>query len=293
MQILEEIRDSYKRGTIVTKLIYINIAIFLLFKLIQLIIVLSGSKAENIQPVVSFFMVPSNISNLLLKPWSIFTYMFTHYDFIHLLFNIFYLYWFGRIFVEIIGNRFVLRVYVWGGLSGALLYLVSFNILPSFKNYYGYSEMLGASAAAMAILFTVAKHNPNYKVNLLFFGPVKLKYIALVALIIDLISISNMTNTGGHIAHIGGAIFGLIYGKMLIDKKTTFTSESGNMFNFSFHKKRNLKVSYRRPLTDMEYNTIKKNNENEIDRILDKIKLSGYDSLTKEEKKTLFIESKK
>ncbi|MCL2074446.1 MAG: rhomboid family intramembrane serine protease [Marinilabiliaceae bacterium] len=290
MSIIDEIKNSFKNGSIVTRLIYINIGVFLLIRLVQLIIVLGGNPANNIRPFVSFFMVPAYFPNLLLKPWSLVTYMFTHYDFIHLLFNILYIFWFGRIFIEIIGSRLLLRVYFLGGLSGALLYLISFNMLPAFKNIYGYSEMLGASAAAIAILFTIARVTPDYKIRLLFFGPVKLKYIALIALILDLISISNMSNTGGHIAHIGGAIFGLIFGKLLIEKKIKYPSKNNQWFNFS--QKSKMKIVYSRPLTDMEYNTIKKERQNEIDRILDKIKESGYESLTKEEKNSLFKASK-
>jgi len=292
MSIAEEIKDSFKNGSVLTKLIYVNIAAFLLFKLVKLIMVLSGNPNIEIIPFVRFFMVPSNLTELLLKPWTIITYMFSHDNFFHLLFNILYIYWFGRVFISIIGERLLLRVYLWGGLSGAALYILSFNIIPSFSNVYGYSEMLGASASAMAILFSVARNQPDYKIHLLFFGPVKLKYIALVALILDLISISNMTNTGGHIAHIGGAIFGLIFGKMLLDGKITYPSEKKSVWDFSFTKKKKLKVLHRRPLTDMEYNAIRTQRKQDIDHVLDKIKQSGYDSLSKDEKKMLFDASK-
>jgi len=292
MSIAQEIKDSFKYGSVLTRLIYVNIGIFLLFKLIQFVLVLGGNSPENIKPFLYYFTVPSNLLELLLKPWTIVTYMFAHNDFFHLLFNILYIYWFGRIFMSIIGERLLLRVYFLGGLSGAALYILSFNIIPTFTNIYGYSEMLGASASAMAILFTVSRNQPDYKVNLLFFGPVKMKYIALVALILDLISISNMSNTGGHIAHIGGAIFGLIFGKMILDGKITYPSEKKQVWNFSFKKRKKLKVMHRRPLTDMEYNVIKIQRKQEVDRILEKIKQSGYDSLSNEEKKMLFDASK-
>ena len=291
MSITQEIKDSFKNGSVLTKLIYINIAVFLLFKFVKLIMVLGGNTSD-VNPFLHFFMVPSNLSELLLKPWTIVTYMFSHNDFFHLLFNILYIYWFGRVFMNIIGERLILRVYLLGGLSGAALYILSFNIIPTFSSVYGYSEMLGASASAMAILFTVARNQPDFKINLLFFGPVKLKYIALVALILDLISISNMNNTGGHIAHIGGALFGLIFGKMLLDGKITYPSGKKSVWDFSFSNKKNMKVLHKRPLTDMEYNSIKAKRKNEIDRILDKIKQSGYDSLSQDEKKMLFDASK-
>jgi membrane associated rhomboid family serine protease len=290
MSISQEIKDSFKCGSVFTKLIYVNIAVFLLIILIQLVIGLSGMQT-TVDAFVNYLSVPSSPAKLLRKPWTLITYMFTHKDFIHLLFNILYIYWFSRIFVEIADKRLLLRVYLLGGLSGAALYIISFNLIPAFARIYGYSEMIGASASAMAILFTVARMQPDFKVNLLFFGPVKLKYIALMALILDLISISNMSNTGGHIAHIGGALFGLIFGKMLLDGKIKPPTKNP-VINFQFPKKKKLTVAYKRPLTDMEYNAIRAKRRNEVDRILEKIKQSGYDSLSKEEKKMLFEASK-
>jgi len=292
MSISQEIKDSFKYGSVLTKLIYYNIGIFLIIKLIQLIFVLSGSLPDVTTPILKYLMVPSNLSALMLKPWTVVTYMFTHKDFFHLLFNILYIYWFGRIFMSVISEKLLLRVYILGGLSGAGLYILSFNILPTFNNIYGYSEMLGASASAMAILFTIARFQPDFKVNLLLFGPVKLKYLALIALVIDLISISNMSNTGGHIAHIGGALFGFIFGKMVLDGKIKYSSGNKSDWNFSFSRKKKMTISHSRPMSDMEYNYIKTQRRKEIDRILEKIKQNGYDSLSKEEKKALFEASK-
>ena len=292
MSIVQEIKDSFKFGSVLTKLIYVNIGVFLFIKFVQLFIVLSGKPPTDIGQFLQYLMVPSHPLVLLLKPWTVFTYMFTHNDFLHILFNILYIYWFGRIFMNIIGERLLLRVYLLGGLSGAALYILSYNIIPTLSNIYGYSEMLGASASAMAILFTVARNQPDYKINLLFIGEVKLKYVALVAIILDFISISNMSNTGGHIAHIGGAIFGLIFGKMVLDGKVAYPSGKKFAFNFSFAKKKKLQVLHKRPLTDVECNTIKSQRKQDVDNILDKIKQSGYDSLSNEEKKMLFDASK-
>ena len=292
MSISSEIKDSFKYGSVLTKLIYVNIAIFLIIRMVRLVMVLGGKPTDSIDHFISFLRIPSDPMHLLLRPWTIVTYMFVHYDFFHLLFNVLYIYWFGRIFMEIIGERLLLRVYLLGGLSGALLYMISYNIVPAFKSIYGYSEMLGASASAMAILFAVAMYRPDFRVNLMFIGPVRMKYIALVALLIDLISISNMNNTGGHIAHIGGATFGLIFGRMLLLGKISYPNEKKSKWNFSFGRKNKMNISHKRPLTDMEYNAIKNQRKRDIDSILEKIKHSGYDSLSKEEKKTLFDASK-
>ena len=292
MSITSEIKDSFKYGSVLTKLIYVNIALFLVIRMVQLFMVIGGKQGVSIDPFVSFLSVPSAPAALILKPWTIVTYMFAHYDFIHLLFNVLYIYWFGRIFMDIIGERLLLRVYLLGGFSGALLYIISYNIVPAFNNFYGYSEMLGASASAMAILFAVAMYRPDFRINLMFIGAVRLKYIAMVALLLDLISISNMSNTGGHIAHIGGAAFGLIFGRMLLLGKISFPKGEKSQWNLSFGKKSKMNVSHKRPLTDMEYNVIKTQRKHDVDRILEKIKQSGYDSLSKDEKKTLFDASK-
>ena len=292
MSISSEIKDSFRYGSVLTKLIYVNIALFLIIRMVQLFLVLGSGREASVGGLVSFLSIPSAPSALILKPWTLITYMFAHYDFIHLLFNVLYIYWFGRIFMDIIGERLLLRVYVLGGLSGALLYMISYNVVPAFKSFYGYSEMLGASASAMAILFTVAMYRPDFRINLMFIGAVRMKYVALVALLLDLISISNMSNTGGHIAHIGGAAFGLVFGRMLLLGKISFPKGEKSSWSFSFGKKSKMNVSHKRPLTDMEYNAIKTQRKHDVDRILDKIKQSGYDSLSKEEKKTLFDASK-
>jgi signal transduction histidine kinase len=221
--------------------------------------------------------------------------MFLHFDFLHLLFNVLYLYWFGRLFMHIIGESYLLRTYLIGGLAGALAFFLAYNFLPVF---YGNDNaiLMGASASVMAVLFTVARYEPNHKVYLLFFGEVRLKYIALAALIIDLISISNLNNTGGHLAHIGGSLVGLLLGwrwsvKGLPDSRTFMSSPLQDVKN-KLSRKPKLSVAHKRPLTDYEYNALKVRRQKELDRILEKIKSNGYESLTAEEKRTLFDASK-
>jgi len=299
MSILDEIKESFKHGTILTRLIYINIGVFLTFRFIQLFMVLAGFSPELIKLWLSFFSIPAEPITLLTHPWTPLSYMFLHFDFLHLLFNVLYLYWFGRIFIEIIGVRPFLKTYILGGLSGALVYFLAFNFLPAFYNNFSSSILMGASASAMAILFAVARYRPEFSVHLTFIGPVKLKYLALFALIIDLISIPTLNNTGGHLAHLGGAIAGLLLGWQWQTKgtpeqkiKTSNTSNSDKWTVWPFKKKEKLTVSHKRPLTDLEYNTIKVRRQKEIDLILEKIKRSGYDSLSASEKRTLFEASK-
>lgn len=283
MSIIDEIKQSYRQGGALTKLIYINIAVFIVLRLLQ-----------SFVPLLEWLSVPSMPMVLLFKPWTLLTYMFVHYDFLHILMNMLYLFWFGRIFLEFFNPRQLLGVYLLGGLSGAILYLVAYNFIPVLYQHFPSSILLGASASVMAILFAVARYMPDHRIYLLFFGAVKLKYIALVAFILDLISIPTLENTGGHLAHIGGALFGLLYGGSLAKGKDLTMGFNRFMDNFFslFSRKPKMTVTHRRPMTDMEYNKKKVDKQREIDRILEKIKTSGYDSLTKDEKKTLFEASK-
>lgn len=295
MSISSEIRDSFKYGSVLTRLIYVNIGVFLIFRFIQLFMVLSGNQPFVILPWLTAFSVPADYLELLRHFWTPVTYMFLHFDFLHLLFNVLYLYWFGRLFMHIIGESYLLRTYLIGGLAGALAFFLAYNFLPVF---YGNDNaiLMGASASVMAVLFTVARYEPNHKVYLLFFGEVRLKYIALAALIIDLISISNLNNTGGHLAHIGGSLVGLLLGwrwsvKGLPDSRTFMSSPLQDVKN-KLSRKPKLSVAHKRPLTDYEYNALKVRRQKELDRILEKIKSNGYESLTAEEKRTLFDASK-
>lgn len=290
MSIWNEIKQSFREGNVLTKLIYVNVGVFVVVKLLQLLLLLMGAGAASIQLMISWLSVPSEPVLLLLRPWSLLTYMFLHYDFLHILFNVLYLYWFGRLFVHLVDAGKLLTVYIWGGLAGAGVYLLAFNLLPAFYPGSGGSVLLGASASVMAILFAVARIRPNFSVYLFLIGPVKLKYIALGAFIIDLVSIPGMANAGGHLAHIGGALAGLYYGWKLSEGKIkgNFFDTAASRFGGLFRKRSRMKVTHSRPMSDMEYNAQKVRRQKELDRILEKIKQSGYDSLSKEEKKTLF-----
>ncbi len=295
MGILEEIKQSYRQGGALTKLIYINIGAFVLIRLLQVFYTFGlNSASVHDYTLLQWISVPANLNALIFKPWTLLTYMFVHYDFLHILFNMLYLYWFGRIFLEFLNPRQLLGVYFLGGLSGAVFYLISYNTIPAFQQQVPFAVMMGASGSVMAILFAVAKYAPNHKIHLLFFGPVQLKYIALVALILDLISIPTLDNTGGHITHIGGAMFGYFYGSSISKGKDVtmgFNRFMDRLLSI-FKRKSKLKVTHRRPMSDLEYNERRVSKQKEVDRILEKIKASGYDSLSKEEKQTLFDASK-
>ena len=213
--------------------------------------------------------------------------MFTHFDLFHVIINLFWLYFGGKIFISYIDSSNLLPTYIMGGFSGAILYILSFNFLPVFDSIKGQSIAIGASASVLAILFASATCVPNFSIRTLFIGNIKLKYIALIALIIDILSIPK-GNAGGHIAHIGGAFYGYLYIHMKNSKKININYVIDQiMLMFAkktsyIHKKEN----------DYQYNARKKEEQKEIDIILDKISRSGYESLSDDEKQILFNQKK-
>jgi membrane associated rhomboid family serine protease len=292
MTIIEEIKHSFRKGSILTKLIYVNLAVFVLVKLIQVFFFLFG--LGDTRFVIEWLAVPASFSELLTRPWTIFTYMFLHEQFLHILFNILWLYWFGRIFLEYLDEKRLLGVYILGGLAGAALYIISFNLFPAFSQVLPFSLALGASAAVLAIVISISVYVPNYTIYLLFLGPVKLKYIAAFMIVLDVISIAG-SNAGGHIAHLGGALFGWLFIRQYrqgndITKSVTWVAAGiSNLFKPSPR----FKVEYKKTKDDFEYNKQKVMRQQHIDEILDKISKSGYESLSKEEKEILFKVSKK
>ncbi len=301
MDIINEIKKIAKNSDIVLKLMFINIVIFLLVHLIVVIyIVINPSVAQPDSEILKWISVPANLNVLIYRPWTLITYMFLQYDIIHILFNMLWLYWFGKIFLQYLTKKQLLNVYILGGLAGAIFFILAFNIFPIFESYYKKSIALGASASVMAIAIAISYYVPNYTIQLVLIGKVKLKFIAIVVVVIDLISITS-ENSGGHIAHLGGAAFGFLFTYQLKNKKKDITKGFGgfmdNIFSI-FNSKPKMKVSYDKkqdkpPKDDMEYNEYKNNNQNDIDIILEKISKSGYDSLTKKEKETLFKMSNK
>jgi hypothetical protein len=201
------------------------------------------------------------------------------------------LYWFGRIFLQFFSPRQFLSTYLIGGIAGALFFILLFNIIPGLYQFLG-TRMLGASAAVMAIVIATAFYMPDYNIYLLFIGQVKLKYVALFMLLLDVLFIASY-NAGGHIAHLGGAIYGY-YFTMMVKKGR----DPGKWINTILDSmvtllrpRPKLNVTYRskaKYMSDEEYNKEKADMQKEIDKILDKIASSGYDSLTKKEKETLF-----
>jgi membrane associated rhomboid family serine protease len=244
---------------------------------------------------MQWFQLPSSLRLLIYRPWTVITYMFLHIDFLHILFNMLWLYWFGQIFLLFFSERQLGGLYLLGGIAGAAMFLAAYHIFPYFRNVADSTFLMGASASVMAIVFAVSFYQKQYEINLIFLGRIKLIYLAAGVLIIDLLSMAS-DNAGGHIAHIGGALFGILFANRYRngrDWTKGINSLIDNIVNLTKRKPR-IKVmpGGRRPETDMEYNARKHEKMKDLDNILDKLKHSGYESLSADEKKRLFDASK-
>ncbi len=289
--VFEDIKNNFKGVNSLTKLIYINVGVFLIASVLR---VLSFLFMVNGWEFLSYFTLPASIPLLIKKPWSIISYMFLHQSFIHLLFNMLWLYFGGQIFLSFFDNKKLISTYVLGGISGAVLFILSFNLFPVFATALPNAVALGASASVLAIIMAIATKSPNYSIRLLLIGNIKLKHIAIVSIVLDIMSIPQ-GNAGGHIAHLGGAFFGYLYVKQLNSGNDIANSFNKIMDNLNSYLKKDpkLKKAYSRKKSDQDYRKEKVQNQAKIDNILDKIAKSGYEGLTKEEKDILFKASKK
>lgn len=291
MGILDDIKKTFKNGNNLTRLIFINVAVFVLITIAAVIgFLLNNSIISG--KALDILSVPASLKVLLARPWTLLTYMFTHKDIWHILFNMLWLYWFGKIFLEYLDERKLVAVYLLGGICGALVYIVSFNVFPVFATVVAESSAIGASASVMAIVVGIAAYVPDYTVQLLIFGRIKIKYMALAIFIMTSV-MDFSVNSGGKLAHIGGAFFGYFY---IINLKHGYDLTKGfnriiDFFVTLFKPRKKLKVTHKKVATEFEYNKIKADHQKNINTILDKISKGGYDSLTKEEKETLFRES--
>ena len=289
--IIEDIKKNFSSGNALTKLIYINVGVFLLIKLLY---VFSFLFSLPFLTITDYLSLPANTSILAKKPWSIITYMFLHKGFMHLLFNILWLYFGGKIFLSFFDNKKLTSTYVLGGISGAMLFIISFNLFPAFENALPNAMALGASASVLAIIMAISTKSPNYIIRLFLIGNVKLKHIAVFSIALDILSIPQ-GNAGGHIAHLGGAFFGYLYVKQL-NGGNDMASGFNKIMDYLTSMLRStpkLKKAYSRKKSDQDFRKEKMQEQAKIDKILDKIAKSGYEGLTKQEKDILFKASKK
>ena len=274
------------------RLIIINVAVFVL-----LFLPLSVLHLMNMDSTGDFIMqqmeLSGNIMQVLFKPWTLITHLFVHSGLMHILFNMMTLYFTYQLFNQRFDDKRFLNVYFVSGFAGALMFLLSVNLFPLFsENAHSYTAV-GASAAVMGVLIAICTYRPQDEVMLLGAFKLKLQWMALNFVLLDLISIRS-GNEGGHLAHLGGALFGFFWAVNM--KKGTdiaaFFNKAQAIFQWKSKRKSTIKVVHKRAKSDEDYNLDKRQKQKRIDDILDKISRSGYDSLSKEEKALLFELSK-
>ena len=291
---ITDLKNSFNRGNIYIQFIYINVGVFVLTSLLGILWMLFN---RNGAFILQYLELPAWTVQFIKQPWSLFTYMFMHAGVLHLLFNMLWLYWFGQLFLSFFSAKHFRGVYILGGFCGGLLYMLAYNVFPYFSDSLYYSYLLGASASVLAIVVAVSVREPNYPVQFLFIGTVRLKYVALFMVVLDLLFMTS-DNAGGHIAHLGGALAGWWFAAGLqsghdATKWINLVCDWFAGLRRPVKRKPKMKVHYGGRQADYEYYARKKEREAEIDRILDKLRKSGYNSLTDDEKKSLFDASKK
>ena len=270
------------KGNGLMRIILVNVIVFLVINIFDALIKFNGSGPS----LIYWLAIPGDLILSLKHGWTFITYMFLHEGLMHILFNMLWLYWIGKIFVEYAGSKRLVSVYLLGGISGGILYAITALLAPA---YFANTFLLGASAGVMAVVIATAVLLPEYVIHLMFFGGVRLKYLALISFILtSLLDISE--NTGGKISHIGGAFFGMIFmlqyknGNDITKPVTAFLDWLAGIFS----GRPKIKVSYRKKASDEDYNQSHRAKQAKVDLILDKISKSGYEALTKEEKDFLF-----
>lgn len=272
------------------QLILINVVLFILLAIVLVVTTIAGF--ENIFSLIyAQFSLPPSITDFARRPWTLLTYGFTHSltDIWHIIFNMISLYWFGKLFIEYLGNDRLIALYVLGALAGGIVYLSLYNTVPYFMARANSAGMVGASGAIFAVMVGCATLLPNYTFYLMFFGPVRIKYIALIFIVVSFIGTVS-ANAGGNLAHLGGAAIGYIYVRQLqkginLGNWVTWVLDKIKSIRF-----RRVKMKVNRGQSNSGNNSFpgQSISQKEIDAILDKISAGGYDSLTREEKEKLF-----
>ena len=304
--IFEDVKREFTYGNMITRIIIVNVGFFIAINILWIIFRLaSGWENSGTYEMISQgLMMSSDWKHILTHPWVLFTHMFLHVGFWHILWNMLLLYWFGRIVGDFIGNQRVLPIYLLGGLAGAAIFFLVYNMtgLGGGKEVFA----LGASAAVMAMVVAAGVLSPDFIMRLLFLGDVKLKYIVGVLVFLDLLGIAGDANTGGHFAHLGGALMGGLFitqlnrGNDLSIPVNRITDSIFGFFNALFSSGNGLRVEKRGKQQHSRSKSWQgkgkhakdEDHQERVDAILDKIRESGYDSLSDEEKEFLFNASK-
>lgn len=318
--IWDDVRREFSFGNMINKIIIVNVAVYLVVNIFWVIVQLANGIPSTpprfYREAINFISISDSPWHMITHPWALITHMFLHEGFFHLLFNMLVLFWFGRIFGDLLGDRRVLPLYLTGGLAGFLAYFLAFNVTDLGS---GSSFALGASGAVACILTAAGTFAPEYGIRLMFFGTVRLKWIVFFTVMVQIIGLGSLYNIGGTIDHLGGIVFGFLY-VFYLRRGTDLTQptvrslawledtwQSWQKPSKDHTQRSGPRAVYRREKTarktahgssgSFTTNNEKKStdapasgrsHQEELDAILDKIKDKGYNSLTKEEKDFLF-----
>lgn len=294
--LLEDVKREYRMGNMVTRLVIVNVAAFLGINLLRLILWIAH--AGQVHPLYyqirRFLTLSSDPWFDLTHPWVLFTAMFLHEGFFHLLWNMLFLFWFGRIVGDLIGNHRILPIYLLGGLFGGLIFILSAQVLGYGRA--GEVHALGASGAVMAIVLSSAMIAPDYRIHLILIGEVRLKYLVAVLVVLDLIGLAGNVNTGGHFAHLGGAFFGYFFVILLregVDLSAPVNRITDFLEGLFIRRRPRPRIVYRgQPSAGRKPEPGAENHQARLDAILEKIKHKGLESLSAEEKAFLQNQSR-
>lgn len=294
-----EIKSFYKKNGIVVRILLINIFIFVAYIIIGVFAKLT--KTDITQDIALQLSASSDVKTFFTHPWTMITYMFAHFDFLHIFFNMLMFYFAGQFFTTLLGSQKLISTYIIGGIFGLFVFILSYNIFPALEIGLG-GYINGASASVMAVFVTLGAFAPNTQISLLFFGSIRMIYLVLIFVLLDFARLSTSLdlanpsagNAGGWLAHIGGAIYGAWFGYQMSKGRdiSKWYDKLMARIKSMFKPRKKMKVMHSRPVTDEEYADIKFEKQQKIDRILDKISKSGYESLSKAEKDFLFNASK-
>lgn len=309
----EELKYAFNRpNNGLIRIILVNLIVYALLIVLRVILNLSGA-GEVFSLIMQQLMLPADVGSFLTRPWTMLTYMFTHLDFFHILFNMLFLYWFGQLIMDYLGSKKFVNIFVLGGLAGGVFYMLIYNLLPYYTEQVAGSVLLGASAGVSAIIVAAATLMPNHSFMLLFIGPVKIKYIAIFYVVFKSFAGLDGPNAGGELAHLGGALIGYLY-IVQLRKGNDIGGWISGFFDWVkglFQRRPKIRVTHKqntysgnkkgysrtaehhRSATSTSSGKRTAVEQDEIDAILDKISEKGYESLSKEEKQKLFNASKR
>ena len=290
-------------GNALTMLIAVNLIVFVLIALIKMIYFFAYGAKDGLpmfdQQVMTYLTLPAHLPTFITRPWTLLTHFILHEGVWHVVANMIWLWGFGHLLQSLAGNNKIIPIFIYGALGGAVMYIISFNLIPGLKDQLLQAKALGASAGVMAIAIATTVIAPNYRIFPMINGGIPLWVITMIFVIIDLATIP-YSNTGGHIAHLAGAGMGFLYVTQLRKGNdwgrwiNNFFDWCNNLFNPDKPKRgKTVKSQYYYKANVPPYTKTATNvTQQRIDDILDKINQKGYQSLTQEEKDILSRASK-